>query len=122
MQRQAQATSLSMPRSVGRVKHQRAMPGALEGNNFVGQKAQSLRGLLRIKYPMEHGIVTDWNDMELIYNHVYSELNTHSEEVSRRQSSGERGDTLQHRAAVSGKSAARKPRPCSRECRMESWN
>ncbi|PWN95594.1 putative centractin [Tilletiopsis washingtonensis] len=72
--------SCLFPNYVGRVKHQRAMPGALEGNNFVGQKAQSLRGLLRIKYPMEHGIVTDWNDMELIYNHVYSELNTHSEE------------------------------------------
>ena len=87
MQRQAQATLLSMPRSVGRVKHQRAMPGALEGNNFVGQKAQSLRGLLRIKYPMEHGIVTDWNDMERIWSHVYTEeLRTLSEEACRNSS------------------------------------
>ena len=33
-------------------------------------------------YPMSHGIVTDWDDMERIWSHVYSEeLRTLSEEV-----------------------------------------
>ena len=27
--------------------------------------------LFSIKYPMEHGIVTDWNDMERIWQYIY---------------------------------------------------
>ncbi len=58
------------------------MAGALEGDVFIGRKAQEFRGLLKIKYPMEHGIVTDWDDMERIWNWVYAEeLGTLSEEV-----------------------------------------
>lgn len=59
------------------------MAGALEGDVFIGRRAQELRGMLKIKYPMEHGVVTDWADMERILNHVYSEeLRTLTEEVS----------------------------------------
>jgi actin-related protein len=59
------------------------MAGALEGDVFIGRRAQEFRGLLKIKYPMEHGIVTDWDDMERIWNWVYAEeLGTLSEEVS----------------------------------------
>jgi hypothetical protein len=58
------------------------MAGALEGDTFIGRKAQEFRGLLKIKYPMEHGIVTDWNDMERIWSWIYAEeLGTLSEEV-----------------------------------------
>ena len=58
------------------------MAGALEGDVFIGRRAQEFRGLLKIKYPMEHGIVTDWDDMERIWNWVYAEeLGTLSEEV-----------------------------------------
>lgn len=68
--------------SVGRPKHVRVMAGALEGDVFIGRRAQEFRGLLKIKYPMEHGIVTDWDDMERIWNWVYAEeLGTLSEEV-----------------------------------------
>lgn len=57
------------------------MAGALEGNNFIGNTAQKNRGLLKIRYPMEHGIVTDWDDMERIWQYVYSdELRILSEE------------------------------------------
>ena len=68
--------------SVGRPKHTRVMAGALEGDVFIGRRAQEFRGLLKIKYPMTHGIVTDWDDMERIWSWVYSEeLGTLSEEV-----------------------------------------
>ncbi|EAU92998.2 actin-2 [Coprinopsis cinerea okayama7 len=61
--------------------HERVMAGALEGDVFIGRKAQEFRGLLKIKYPMEHGIVTNWDDMERIWNWVYAEeLGTLSEE------------------------------------------
>ena len=32
------------------------------------------RGLLKLNYPMEHGIVTDEADMKKIWNHVYQKL------------------------------------------------
>lgn len=69
------------PSYVGRPKHTRALAGGLEGDLFIGHKAQEHRGLLKIRYPLEHGIVTDWDDMEKIWSHVYdNELKTLSEE------------------------------------------
>lgn len=57
------------------------MAGAIEGDLFIGRKAQELRGLLKILYPMEHGIVTNWEEMERIWSFIYSEeLQTLSEE------------------------------------------
>jgi hypothetical protein len=72
------------PSWVGRPKHLRVLAGALEGEVFIGQKAATeLRGLLKIRYPLEHGIVTDWDDMEKIWAYVYDEgLKTLSEEVA----------------------------------------
>jgi actin-related protein len=59
------------------------MAGALQDDLFIGRRAQEYRGLLKIKYPMEHGIVTDWDDMERIWGWVYGEgLKALSEEVS----------------------------------------
>lgn len=69
------------PAYVGRPKHVRVLAGALEGDTFIGPRAQELRGLLKIKYPLEHGIVTDWDDMERIWTYIYEqELKTLSEE------------------------------------------
>lgn len=70
------------PSWVGRPKHLRVLAGALEGEVFIGQKAASeLRGLLKIRHPLEHGVVTDWDDMEKIWEYVYTEgLKTLSEE------------------------------------------
>jgi centractin len=58
------------------------MAGAVEGDVFIGRRAQELRGLLKIRYPIEHGIVNDWEDMERIWQYIYTdELKTLSEEV-----------------------------------------
>lgn len=71
-----------IPNYVGRPKYIRVMAGGLEGDTFIGRSAQQHRGLLSIKYPMEHGTVVDWNDMELIWRYIYSkeQLQTFSEE------------------------------------------
>ncbi|PIA14306.1 actin-2 [Coemansia reversa NRRL 1564] len=66
---------------VGRPKHLRMMAGAVEGDHFIGRQAEELRGLLKVSYPLEHGVVTDWEDMERIWSYIYNdELKTLSEE------------------------------------------
>ncbi|XP_057435945.1 uncharacterized protein LOC130728471 isoform X1 [Lotus japonicus] len=54
-----------------------------QGNKdyYVGDEAQSRCGTLNIKYPMEKGIVTDWDAMERVLHHtLYEELHVAPEE------------------------------------------
>jgi actin-related protein len=71
------APRVVFPSIVGRPKASttQAMLGSTQKNNFVGDDAQARRGILSIGYPIEHGIVTNWDDMELIWHHTfYNEL------------------------------------------------
>jgi len=68
------------PSYIGTPKHVKVMAGAVEGKYFVGKKAEEYRGLMKIKYPINHGIVNEWLDMENIWNYTYSELRCQAEE------------------------------------------
>ncbi|KRZ06505.1 Actin, acrosomal process isoform [Trichinella zimbabwensis] len=63
------------PSIIGRPRHQGVMIGMAKKGSYVGHEAQNIRGLLTLKYPIEHGIVTNWNDMEIMWHHAfYNEL------------------------------------------------
>ena len=64
------------PSFVGRPKHVRIMvQSRVEGDMFLGNDAEAHRGIMRLNYPMQHGIVEDWSDMEKLWAHVYSKAN-----------------------------------------------
>ena len=72
------------PTLIGRPMYQQVMLGSSRRKEeFIGDEAQSIRGVLSLKYPIEHGVVKDWEDMERIWNYCFeSQLRTNPEEHS----------------------------------------
>jgi actin-related protein len=63
------------PSIVGRPRLASVMIGTSHKEYYVGDEAQKKRGVLTLRYPLEHGIVTDWGDMERVWHHAfYNEL------------------------------------------------
>ena len=54
------------PSIVGRPRKQGATPELDLKDCYVGDEAKRKRGVLGMWYPIEHGIVTKWDDMEKV--------------------------------------------------------
>ena len=64
----------SFPSIVGRPKYENIMVG-MNKEAYVGEEAQAKKGVLKLTYPIEHGIVNNWDDMKKIWHHCfYNEL------------------------------------------------
>ena len=54
------------PSIVGRPRHQGEMVGMGQKNFYVGDEGQKIKRFLTLNYPIEHGIITNWDDMEKV--------------------------------------------------------
>ncbi|CAH2225506.1 actin-related T3 [Pelobates cultripes] len=56
---------------IGRPKYKPIMIGAGQKDYYIGEEIQGRRGILSLKYPVEHGVVNSWDEMELIWRYGY---------------------------------------------------
>lgn len=71
--------SLSLPAARSPIP---PVPCVLGFLSFLLFFQEQLRGLLKLGYPISHGMVEDWLDIELVWAYVFSEMKVNSEEVS----------------------------------------
>jgi actin len=69
------------PSIVGRPRHTGVMDGMEQDDYYIGYNAKEKLHALNIKYPIENGFITNWDNMVKIWHHTfYNELHVAPEE------------------------------------------
>jgi len=67
------APCCKFPSIIGRPKNERGgLIGMEHKSEYIGDDAMKMKGVLNLKYPIENGIVTDWSDMEKIWDYTFN--------------------------------------------------
>ncbi|XP_012077077.1 actin-100-like isoform X1 [Jatropha curcas] len=59
------------PNIIGRPRNKHAMIAIGHKDMYFGDEAEARRGILKLSNPIHHGIVTDWEAMERIWEHTF---------------------------------------------------
>ena len=62
------------PTITGKEKYKAVMVDVSARNIYVGTDAKKMRGVLKIKHPIERGAIMDWNDYYEILNYIFYSL------------------------------------------------
>lgn len=75
------APRTKFPTLVGKPKMPSIMVGMDQKEAYVGQEAEAKKGVLNLRNPISHGIITNWEDITKIWHHTYyNELRVTPEE------------------------------------------
>lgn len=61
-----------LPTIIGRPGNLGLMVGSGQKNIYVGDEMQRNRNFLALNCPIQHGIITNWDDMEEIWNYIFN--------------------------------------------------
>jgi len=77
-----EAPSGVFPSVVGVPLNKSALLGVSQKDHYIGEEAIAKKGVLSVRYPIAHGKVEDWSDMEKVWHHCfYSVLRVEPKEV-----------------------------------------
>jgi actin-related protein len=64
--------SVKFPSIVGVPRSDKQMVGVESKSEYIGDEAQKMRGVLNLKYPIESGIISEWDLMEKVWDYCFS--------------------------------------------------
>ena len=64
--------SVKFPSIVGVPRSEKQMVGVESKSEYIGDEAQKMRGVLNLKYPIESGIINEWDLMEKVWDYCFS--------------------------------------------------
>ena len=60
------------PECIGYPKYRSSMIGTDNSEFFIGNDAENKKAVLTLNYPIEHGVVNNWDEMEKIWGFVFT--------------------------------------------------
>lgn len=60
-----------LPTVIGRPLYKSVLPMINSDTIYVGDEAKRKKGVLSLEYPIEHGVIRDWNAMESVWHHTF---------------------------------------------------